>query len=247
MQVELSLVRLFNQRLPVGAMFSDRTAAWLHGVDLPPCDPVEVTLPRLSPSSRAVGVSLTRSDVPPAETCVVRGLPAISPTRTIADLGRRLPEVEAVVVIDMALHRRLVSLAQLERWADDHPRYRGIWRLRRALQLADGAAESPMETRLRLLLLANGLPRPILQIRLYDDTGFFLARPDLYFASGRLAIEYDGATHRDSFAADNRRQNRLLEAGYKLLRFTAQDIFRTPASVVGQVERALRYSSGSPN
>ena len=104
-----------------------------------------------------------------------------------------------------------------------------------------------METRLRLLLLANGLPRPILQIRLYDDTGFFLARPDLYFASGRLAIEYDGATHRDSFAADNRRQNRLLEAGYKLLRFTAQDIFRTPASVVGQVERALRYSSGSPN
>ena len=62
-----------------------------------------------------------------------------------------------------------------------------------------------------------------------------------------LKIEYDGETHRFSLAADNRRQNRILEAGYRLLRFTASDIFRTPASVVGQVERALRYSIGSPN
>jgi uncharacterized protein DUF559 len=155
--------------------------------------------------------------------------------------------VEAVVVIDMALHRRLVSVTQFERRADDHPRYRGVRRLRRALELADGATESPMETRLRMLLLANGLPRPAVQTPLYDESGLFLARPDLYFACRRLIVEFDGATHRDRVAADNRRQNRLLEAGYKLRRFTAADIFRTPASVVGQVERALGYSIGSPN
>jgi hypothetical protein len=34
-----------HQRLPGGATFSGKTAAWLHGLDLPPCDPVEVTVP----------------------------------------------------------------------------------------------------------------------------------------------------------------------------------------------------------
>ena len=32
-------------RLPDGAAFSGRTAAWLHGLDLAPCDPIEVTIP----------------------------------------------------------------------------------------------------------------------------------------------------------------------------------------------------------
>lgn len=34
-----------NRRLPAGAAFSGRTAAWLHGLDLPPCAPVELTVP----------------------------------------------------------------------------------------------------------------------------------------------------------------------------------------------------------
>ena len=34
-----------SRRLPITAVFSGRTAGWLHGLDLPPCDPVEVTLP----------------------------------------------------------------------------------------------------------------------------------------------------------------------------------------------------------
>ena len=111
------------------------------------------------------------------------------------------------------------------------------------MELADAASESPMETRLRLLLIANGLPRPAVQECLYDETGLLIARTDLYYPDDHLAIEYDGATHRTSLAADNRRQNRLLEAGYRLLRFTASDVLTSPASVVGQVERALAQPS----
>jgi very-short-patch-repair endonuclease len=76
-------------------------------------------------------------------------------------------------------------------------------------------------------------------VPLHDDAGLFVGRPDLYYLDRRLALEYDGATHRDSLPADNRRQNRILEAGYRLLRFTAADIFNTPASVVALVRRAL--------
>ena len=74
---------------------------------------------------------------------------------------------------------------------------------------------------------------------LLDDFGLFIARPDLYYPGARLAVEYDGASHRDSLAADNRRQNRLIDAGYRILRFTAGDVLNTPAGVVAVVRRSL--------
>ena len=232
--------------VPPRAVFSGQTAAWLHGLDTPPCSPIEVTLPRLARTSRLAGLALTRSDLSDGETAEVHGLRATAPVRTIADLARRLPFVEAVVVVDMALHRRTVRITELMDWARTHPGYHGLRQLRRVLQLAEAATESPMETRLRLLLIADGLPRPNAQVSHCDAAGMFIGRVDLYYPDQRLAIEYDGATHRSSLAADNRRQNRLFEAGYGLLRFTAADVIRTPASVAGQVRRAFRrYSSSS--
>src|SRR5436189_5416482 len=96
-----------------------------------------------------------------------------------------------------------------------------------------------METRLRLLLVLAGLPRPRRQVSLHDDHGIFSARPDLYYPDQRLVIEYDGSTHRDSLAADNRRQNRLIDSGHRILRFTAADVIETPAAVIVLVRRAL--------
>lgn len=96
-----------------------------------------------------------------------------------------------------------------------------------------------METRLRLLLVLAGLPHPKVQVSVRDDAGLIIARPDLYYPGVRLAIEYDGATHRDSLAADNRRQNRLVDSNHRILRFTAGDVLNTPVAVVSIVRRAL--------
>ena len=96
-----------------------------------------------------------------------------------------------------------------------------------------------METRLRWLLIQAGLPFPEVQANLRDAAARFVGRVDLYYADARLAIEYDGGTHRESMAADNRRQNRLIEAGYRVLRFTASDVLGDPASVVAIVRRAV--------
>lgn len=245
MQTEMPLVRLLKVRLPRGGLFSGQTAAWLHGLDLAPCSPIEVTLPSRSPTSRLAGVSLTRSDVDDSDVAHVQNLPATSARRTIADLARRLPVVDAVVLLDVALHRRIARIDQLRQWADAHARYRGIGQLRRVLDLAEPASESPMETRLRMLLVLAGLPKPRVQVSIYDETGLFVARPDLSYPSKRLALEYDGGFHRNSLVADNRRQNRLLDAGYRVLRFTAGDIYQSQASVIALVRRA--YSMGSPN
>jgi very-short-patch-repair endonuclease len=112
-------------------------------------------------------------------------------------------------------------------------------RLRRAIELAEPATESVMETRLRLLLVMARLPRPLAQVRLYDEAGEFLGRPDFYYPLHQLAIEYDGAQHRENLIGDNRRQNRLVDAGFRLLRFTAADVLSAPDSVVALVRRAV--------
>jgi hypothetical protein len=235
-EVVLAAIR---RRLPRAAVFSGRTAGWLHGLDLPPCDPVEVTVRLGSETSRLTGVAVRRSDVSASETVTRRGQPTTSVVRTLADLGRRLPLVEAVAALDMALHSRLLKPNDLCSWVNAHPRYPGIRRLRQTIELAEPATESVMETRLRLILVMARLPRPLAQVSLRDEAGQFLGRPDLYYPLHRLALEYDGANHRENLTGDNRRQNRLVDAGYRLLRFTAADVLSTPDSIVALVRRAL--------
>ena len=145
-----------------------------------------------------------------------------SALRTVRDLASRLDLVEAVVVLDTALHKKLIRLDQVPLHGEH----------------VEPASESPMETRLRMLLVLGGLPRPKAQIPLHDEHGWFLGRPDLFYPEHRLAIEYDGGTHRDSLASDNRRQNRLVDAGYRVLRFTAWDVLGSPDSVLDLVRRA---------
>lgn len=233
------VIAAISRRIPVTAVFSGRTAGWLHGLDLPPCDPVEVTLRSGSHTSRLAGIAVRRSDVGARETVMRRGHPTTSVVRTLADLGRHLPLVEAVAALDMALHKRLLKSDDLRSWVCAHARYPGIARLRRTIELAEPETESVMETRLRLLLVTARLPRPQAQVSLYDDVGNFLGRPDFYYPLHRLALEYDGAQHRENLTGDNRRQNRLVDAGYRLLRFTAADVLSAPDSVVGLVRRAL--------
>ena len=96
-----------------------------------------------------------------------------------------------------------------------------------------------METRLRWLLIQSGLPRPEVQTNLRDRDQRFVGRADLYYSAARLIIEYDGGNHRERLIEDNRRQNLLINAGFRLLRFTAPDIHHRPDVVVAQVQLAL--------
>lgn len=234
--VELKLIAV-SRRLPY-AVFSGPTAGWLHGLQLPPVDPVNVTVPNGHSSNRA-GVCLRRATLAPIDVVRLRGLPVTSALRTAVDLGTQRVLVDAVIALDMALHKRIVDLTELRSFCEANRGVKRIVKLRRAVQLAEPATESPMETRLRLLLVTARLPRPQAQVTLKDRQGRPLGRPDLYYPEHRLGLEYDGATHRESLVADDRRQNLLLNAGFRLLRFTAADIFQEPETVIGQVRLAM--------
>lgn len=235
-ELKLEAARL---RLPPTAVFSGRTAAWLHGLDVVACEPIEVTIPKGTGVSARSGLVVRRAVVAANEVVSCRGMRATSILRTLSDLCIRLTVTEAVVIADMALHAGLTGLADLQSFGLSRAHRVGVANLRRVASLADPAAESPMETRLRMVLVLGGLPRPRAQVSLHDSRGRFLGRPDLYYPDHRLGLEYDGGIHRASLADDNRRQNRLLEAGIRLLRFTAGDVLHNPDSITTQVGAVL--------
>lgn len=214
------------QRLFPEAVFAGSTAAWLFRIAT--CDPIpiEVIMSQRSGVRSRPGLIVHRSKMPASDVVFVRGVRATRPMRTLSDVCRRLSGVEALVVIDASLHLKLIDKSALLDAASPRLRHFG--------PLAE-AAESPMETRLRWLLVQAGLPRPQVQAPLSDAH----SRADLYYPDARLVIEFDGGNHRDRLVEDNCRQNLLMSAGYKVLRFTASDIYDRQPTIVAQVRQAL--------
>jgi hypothetical protein len=113
-------------------------------------------------------------------------------------------------------------------------------------QHADGRAESPLETRLRLLLTEAGMVPEQLQWPVHDAAGRVIARLDLAWPSRRLDIEADGmAVHGDPHALyrDRHRQNMLTMLGWTVLRFTWVDVTGRPDYVTANVARTLTGDS----
>jgi very-short-patch-repair endonuclease len=228
--------------LPQEAVFAGASAAWLLGLDLPPTDPVEVVVPPWSGIRTRTGLLVRHCEISSVEVVSVRGLSVLVLPLTLAGLCLQRPAVEALVVIDMAVQRGLTDPAALVAYAEVAKGRAGISRLRALAPLA-APAESPMESRLRWLLLQGGLPRPDVQTNLCDAASRFVARADLYYPAARLVVEYDGGNHRDRLVEDDRRQNLLINAGYRVLRFTAADIHGRPDAVVAQVRASLGRQS----
>lgn len=79
-----------------------------------------------------------------------------TPARTAFDLGRRARFETAIIRVDALANATNLKPDEVERLAADHRGARGIVQLRRVVELMDGGAESPQETRTRLLLIAAG-------------------------------------------------------------------------------------------
>jgi len=231
------LLAVHRSMLPPSAVFAGLTAAWMHGLDLPPVSPVQVALPADSKLRSRAGLEVRHCTVD-GETVTIRGLPATNIPRTLLDLCARLPAVEALVALDMACLSKLIDKVALRHYADRVKGRRGVERLRHLAELM-APAESPMETRLRWLLIKAGLPMPEVQTDLYDDNGECLGRADLYYPQAHLVMEFDGGNHRDRLVSDDRRQNCLIRAGYRILRFTAPDVYGRPQAVLAEVRGYL--------
>jgi very-short-patch-repair endonuclease len=228
--------------LPEHAVVSDRCLLWLLGVDVLPAGEVlpECVVPRLAVVPRRTGVLAREAALPAADVGALAGsgLSALRPARAVVDLMRRLDLLEAVVVVDAVLRERLCTPAELDHELAAHAGLRGVVQARRTLTLADPRAESPPESRLRVLLVLAGLP-PVPQHEVRTGAGWF--RLDLAYPDLRIAIEYDGREvhdKADAFASDRRRQNALVAEGWIVLRFTAADLRKNRQPAVVETVRA---------
>ncbi|MBM7806235.1 very-short-patch-repair endonuclease [Geodermatophilus bullaregiensis] len=230
---------------PPGAVLSHHTAAALWGIEVPlqvtAVTPVHVTVPMGSRAESRRDRSVHRTPLPEDDATRRAGMPVTTPARTWRDLAAVLQPSALLAVTDQLL-ARWCGRVELERQLARRPTGRGSARARAVLPVADPRAESPMESVLRWLLHEARLPAPQLQYVVRDAHGRTAARADLAWPERRLLVEFDGDVHRqrDVFVNDLRRQNRLVAAGWTVLRFTSADVLGRPDDVIAEIRRALR-------
>ena len=189
------------------------------------------------------GVVIHRMKLRHEEMCVVGNVPATTPARTAFDIGRRARLETAIIRVDALANATGLKSLDIERLAADRRGARGNVQLRRVVELMDGGAESPQETRTRLLLIAAGFPRPRTQIVVVDEYGSFVGRIDMGWDEWKVGVEYDGPQHWDDpeqHARDIDRLANLAAQGWLIIR-VSRDLLRfRPHVFLARVRDAMR-------
>lgn len=226
---------------PPGAFASHLTAARLYGLPVPASSDLHISVFDRNDRRQRTGV---RSHVARADTTVElrRGVRVSSPSDTFMALATLLDLVDLVVVGDALVKRGLATPAVLVA-AAAHSGERGAIRARKAARYVRAGVDSPMETRLRMLIVLAGLPEPTVNYILRDLAGDWLARFDLSYPDLKLIVEYDGRQHADDAAqweGDIERREFLADGGWKLVVVTSKGIYREPERTLQRIAEALR-------
>ena len=190
-------------------------------------------------------VIMRNDTLTPEEITKVAGIPVTTPARTAFDLGRLLSRDDAVARLDALLCTVPSALYEVQSVIDRHPGVRGAKRLPIALNLADGGAQSPKETWLRLLFIDAGLPRPSTQIRVYDGRRL-VRRLDMGWEKYKVAAEYDGDQHRtrrSQYVKDIQSKRTLARLRWESLNVVNEDSL---AFIVDWATRALKARGWRP-
>jgi hypothetical protein len=216
------------------------SAAALHGAKWIDADlPAELIR---AVACKVDGIVIHRAILDQDEVCLIDGVPVTTPARTAYDLGRRGSLTEAVVRLDALANATDLKRDDVTALRARHRGGRGLALLREAVALMDGGAESPQESRTRLLLMAAGFPRPQTQIRVCDEYGDFVGRVDMGWSEWKVGVEYDGPQHWATPAAHARTIERIadLEAqGWNIVRLSRDILRYRPGTFLARVRDAM--------
>jgi very-short-patch-repair endonuclease len=217
------------------------SAAVLHGLPTPEqvSHGVSLVAPMGSRRQRN-GMSVAVADLPPSHI-EGRALRLTSVARTVVDVGRHASFIDAVMVADAALYRRMVSKEELLEMVEFQRQWPGVTQARDVVAFADARAESPLESRSRVRMHEVGLPQSELQVEILDQAGRLIGRADFCWPSHRTLGEVDGKVKYASgdpkiLFDEKRREDALRDQGWELVRWTSGDVEGT----FWAVERRLR-------
>ncbi len=225
---------------PPGSYASHHTAVSLWGGWSPPTSEVHLSSPIRATRSERRGVVAHVAD--PALTPRRRqGVTVSPPARAFLELASTRPNlVDLVVAGDSLVTAAVVSPEELVAAADG---WTGRWcRLaRRAARLVRTGVNSPMESRVRMLIVLAGLPEPTTNHILRYPNGDWRRRLDLSYVGLRIVIEYDGRHHLITAQrrSDLVRREELEREGWLFIVLVSEDVYDEPAATVDRIRTAL--------
>lgn len=221
------------------------TAATLYGFDTETTSRLHILDPgvRMRPSAglmvhQRIGAPLRRVD----------GRLATAPAWTAIEVARSLRRHRGLATLDAALRIQACTRAELEAVIREQKGRRGIVRVRELIGYADGNAESPLESEVRLVFIDNQVPMPQLQHRivdLYEQVW----RVDFAWPEAMLVAEYDSIQWhlgREALVHDRMKTARLQELGWLTIPITIDDVRGDPVGLSDRVKHHLASRRESP-
>lgn len=208
------------------------------------------------------GVHVHSAELSPHHVTVIDGLRVTTPARTAIDIARTSTLPEALICMDAVLRRFIdetrecglplrmavhdptlidAARARVSEALEDMRGWPGTRTARRALELADPASESALESESRGALIVRGVPRPAcgFPIEGADGRSYWA---DMAWRGGRVIGECDGLVkYADPRALyeEKRRQEAIENAGSRVIRWTRSEVVRSPGQLAARVLRAL--------
>lgn len=227
---------------------SHASSAVLHGLTNQDFD-----LSRLHVTRTDAGAGRVEPDIhhhigelPAGDVVTVDDLTLVVPARAVFEVACTSSLEVSVAAADEALRAGLVTEQELRARVDGNRQWQGARNAGAVLALADGRSESIGESRTRLLLHELGLPTPELQHVVVDEARRFVARVDFFFPEHATILEFDGKVKYGAYGTDpvsavfqeKRREDRLRELGFQVVRIVWSDLFR-PAELRTRVLQAF--------
>lgn len=222
------------------AFASHASAARVHRLPIPTLPDEHVTV--LDPDHRRLRAGVQCHVVERGLVRVVGGIRVSDHAQTFVELAELLTLVDLVVVGDHLVRKGRLTVEQLVSYCAGST-LRGARLAREAAAYVRQGVDSPMETRLRMLLVLAGMPEPQVNFIVRDETGHPVRRYDLWYSRSETLVEYDGRQHVErehQWESDIDRREELDDSGRRILVVTAKGVYRSPERTLLRIHRVLR-------
>jgi hypothetical protein len=220
------------------AIVSHHTAGLLWGLDLPVDDLLHVT--DRAPARRRTGLVVHTRAVADDDIEVLIGLAVTSASATVVDCASVLTYEQGLRLVTSAYRTRLLTPAEFVRRVHAAAGRHGAPRLARLARACASDAWSVAEVVAHDVLRRGGVTGWAANVPLHDERGL-IGIVDLLFERERLVVEIDGRAFHGAAQQqhDRERQNRIVCAGYRILRFSLADLLHRPGHVLALVRAEL--------
>lgn len=213
-----------SSRFPDSAV-SHHSAAFLHGLPIPNLNADVAMIDPRQRTTSPVGVVRHRVAISERDVECVRGIPRTDLLRTTVDCARSFNAPDGLAVLDEALNHG-VPVDYLHALNNSMPSNRGRAKARWLFDAGVVGVDSPMESRLRFILLCAGFGDAVIQFPIpsFDGRVFFA---DIAFPSLGIIFEYDGRAKYGAAAdliAEKAREDAIRLRGWKVVRVQASEI-----------------------